>query len=192
MAIEIERKFLVRPGPWRDAPAVAIRQGYLCLHPERTVRVRTHDQSGYLTVKGLTRGATRLEFEYAIDKQDAERMLDELCEKPLIEKRRYRLKLGKHVWEVDEFFGDNAGLLLAEVELADPREPLELPPWVVREVTDDPRFYNANLVKAPFRDWEDARPIAEDSSAEDSSAENSSAGDVGGRAQDASEASEET
>jgi CYTH domain-containing protein len=154
MGKEIERKFLVEGDAWRSlGQATRYRQGYLSTVKERTVRVRTIARQGYLTVKGVSRGIARAEFEYEIPFEDAETMLDTLCERPLIEKDRHRIPYGGHIWEVDEFFGENAGLIMAEVELEDEEEPLERPPWIGREVSDDPRYFNANLIANPYRDW---------------------------------------
>mgnify|MGYP000013519901 FL=1 len=154
MAIEIERKFLVDPdGAWRTAPCTRYRQGYLSTDKERTVRVRTIGEQGYLTIKGVTRGASRLEYEYPIPGDDAEQLLSGLCHKPLIEKDRYRLEHQGLEWEVDEFFGDNQGLILAEVELQSEDQALMLPEWVRAEVTDDARYYNANLIEHPYSAW---------------------------------------
>jgi len=154
MGIEIERKFLVNEGAWREATGVRYRQGYLSTVKERTVRVRTVGDNGYLTVKGISVGTARLEFEYEIPLADADQLLDELCEKPLIEKNRYKLEHAGFTWEVDEFFGENQGLIVAEVELASEDEAFELPPWVTEEVTEDPRYYNANLIAHPYSYWE--------------------------------------
>ncbi|MDF1551521.1 MAG: CYTH domain-containing protein [Deferrisomatales bacterium] len=154
MGTEIERKFLVHGDAWRpDVRGVAYRQGYLTTDPERTVRVRIAGRQAFLTVKGKTRGATRAEFEYPIPVEDAARLLDELCQRPLVEKTRYTLRHGAHEWVLDEFHGDNAGLLLAEVELSSEGEGFSLPPWAGREVTEDPRYYNANLIAHPYRQW---------------------------------------
>ena len=155
MGTEIERKFLVRGDAWRTAEGVLYRQGYLSTVKERTVRVRTAGERGSLTVKGLTMGATRLEFEYPIPAADANQMLDALCEQPLIEKVRYKLTHGGLTWEVDEFLGVNAGLILAEVELTQETQAFEKPAWVGAEVTDDPHYFNANLVDNPYTQWED-------------------------------------
>jgi CYTH domain-containing protein len=115
--------------------------------------VRIAGDQGFLTVKGKSRGLSRAEFEYAIPVEDAAAMLDGLCEKPLIEKTRYRVPFGAHTWEVDEFHGANAGLVVAEVELASADDEPALPPWVGQEVSLDPRYFNANLVKRPFTTW---------------------------------------
>ena len=153
MGTEIERKFLVLGDSWREgAVGVAYRQGYLTTDPERTVRVRIAGARAFLTIKGKTRGATRAEFEYAIPGEDAARLL-ELCPPPLVEKTRYTLNYGDREWVLDEFHGDNSGLLMAEVELDREDEDVELPPWAGTEVTDDPRYYNANLIATPYRTW---------------------------------------
>lgn len=154
MPTEIERKFLVRGEQWRrGATAVRYRQGYLCAEKERAVRVRTAGDKGYLTIKGLSRGAARAEYEYEIPLGEANEMLDSLCHRPLIEKKRYRIPAGDLVWEVDEFEGENAGLIVAEVELKSADQPVDLPPWAGQEVTDDPRYYNASLVRNPYGRW---------------------------------------
>ena len=154
MGLEIERKFLVTGTAWKTlAGGVFTRQGFLSTVAERTVRVRIAGDEGFLTVKGRSRGISRAEFEYAIPVEDAAAMLDGLCEKPLIEKTRYRVPFGAHTWEVDEFHGANAGLVVAEVELGSADEELALPPWVGREVSGEARYYNANLVKKPFTSW---------------------------------------
>ena len=154
MAREVERKFLVTGAHWKPgAPGVEMRQGYLSTVKERTVRVRTEGARAVLTIKGLTVGVSRLEFEYEIPLADANRMLDELCERPLVEKTRYRVAAGRHTWEIDEFHGENAGLVVAEIELASSDEPFERPAWVGKEVSDDPRYFNANLIARPYRTW---------------------------------------
>ena len=154
MAKEIERKFLVKGVDWKAmAKGTRYRQGYLNSVKERTVRVRTIDDKGFLTVKGITTGATRSEFEYEIPAADADAMLTDLCEKPLIEKNRYKIQAGRHVWEIDEFFGENQGLIVAELELTTENETFEKPGWVGEEVTGDPRYFNSNLIKHPFTKW---------------------------------------
>ncbi len=155
MAKEVERKFLVKGLEWkRLAEGVAYRQGYLSTVKERTVRVRTVGNKGYLTIKGLTVGITRSEFEYEIPVADANALLDELCERPLIEKNRYKVMHAGLTWEIDEFFGENNGLVLAEVELQDAQQKIELPDWVGEEVSGDPRYFNANLIKHPYTKWQ--------------------------------------
>lgn len=154
MPHEIERKFLVASDAWRLlAEPVHYRQGYLSDDPERTVRVRVAGDRAWLTVKGLTIGATRPEFEYEIPRAHAFEMLDRLCLRPLLEKRRSRITHAGLVWEVDEFLGDNAGLIVAEVELTSPDQPVTLPDWIADEVTGDVRYYNANLLKNPYSRW---------------------------------------
>ena len=154
MPREIERKYRVKGNGWRDPGAgVPYRQGYLSTVAERTVRVRLIQDKGYLTIKGITVGATRAEYEYEIPARDTSEMLDNLCERPLIEKMRYRIEHQGLTWEVDEFDGDNAGLIIAEVELDAEDQAIVLPDWVGEEVTDDPRYYNANLIANPFTRW---------------------------------------
>lgn len=156
MGTEIERKFLVRdPSIVEGARGTRIAQGYLAHAPEATVRVRIRDDEAFLTVKGLTRGVRRSEFEYAVPEDDAREML-ELCPAGRIEKTRYEIPVGDHVWEVDVFHGDNDGLVLAEVELADENEAPEMPSWLGREVSGDPRYFNSNLSLTPWSpEWED-------------------------------------
>ena len=154
MGEEIERKFLVSGEAWREtAEGTRYRQGFLSTEPERTVRVRVAGPRGSITVKGKNLGARRAEFEYEIPVADAERMLDTLCKRPLIEKVRYVLAVGVHTWEIDVFEGDNAGLVVAEIELRREDEAFERPEWVGDEVTDDPRYFNSNLVANPYRAW---------------------------------------
>jgi CYTH domain-containing protein len=154
MATEIERKFLVNGTSWKKGVAGALyRQGYLLTGKERTVRVRVADEEGFLTIKGAARGISRLEYEYRIPVLDATEMHDTLCLKPLIEKYRYRIEYAGLIWEVDEFLGENQGLLLAEVELAEADQPICLPDWAGAEVSHDPRYFNANLVSNPFSKW---------------------------------------
>jgi adenylate cyclase len=153
MGVEIERKFLVRSDAWRNsASGTRYRQGYLCSRPGCSVRVRLGGDAAWLTVKGETTGMTRPEFEYPVPLSDADGLLA-LCLQPLIEKVRYRLDFAGLVWEIDEFAGANAGLVVAEVELQHADQAVELPPWAGREVTGDPRYYNANLQTHPFRQW---------------------------------------
>ena len=152
MAREIERKFMVKKGVWRDQKATKYCQGYLNTEKARTVRVRTIEDRGYLTIKGISIGASRLEFEYEIPRQDADALLD-ICEKPLIEKNRYKVEHGAFVWEVDEFFGENRGLVVAEVELENEDQYFPKPDWIGEEVTGDPRYFNSNLVKNPYTKW---------------------------------------
>jgi CYTH domain-containing protein len=154
MGTEIERKFLVTENSWRSlAAGVKYRQGYLNSAKERTVRVRTIDDKGFLTIKGITTGASRAEYEYEIPVGDADALLDDLCEKPLIEKNRYKIDFEGFVWEVDEFFGENKGLIVAEVELESEDQAFEKPGWIGEEVTGDPKYFNSNLINNPYLKW---------------------------------------
>jgi len=154
MAKEIERKFLVNGDAWRAlAEGTTYRQGYLNSAKERTVRIRTADGRAFLTIKGITVGATRSEYEYEIPFDDGKAMLDTLVEKPLIEKKRYKIPVGNVTWEIDEFLGENVGLIVAEVELKGADQTFDKPVWLGDEVTSDPRYFNANLIKNPFTCW---------------------------------------
>ena len=154
MAKEIERKFLVNGDAWRAlAEGTSYRQGYLNSAKERTVRIRTADGRAFLTIKGITVGATRSEYEYEIPFDDGKAMLDTLVEKPLIEKKRYKIPAGNVTWEIDEFLGENVGLIVAEVELKGADQTFDKPAWLGDEVTSDPRYFNANLIKNPFTCW---------------------------------------
>lgn len=154
MGIEIERKFLVLGEEWKTlAQPVLMRQAYLSSTPERVVRVRIENDSAYLTIKGRSAGISRSEWEYAIPLHEAQELIDQLCEQPVIEKQRYRIPFGEHIWEVDEFFGENVGLCVAEVELRCEQEPFLRPTWVGEEVSDDHRYANAQLFKHPYSRW---------------------------------------
>ena len=154
MGVEIERKFLVQGDAWKAlGEPVFFRQGYLSSQKERTVRVRIEGDRAVITIKGRSVGATRGEWEYPIPVQDAAELLDGLCEQPLIEKYRRKITNGAHVWEVDEFLGANAGLVVAEIELRAEDEAFDKPEWVADEVTDDARYYNSNLIRHPFSNW---------------------------------------
>jgi adenylate cyclase len=154
MAREIERKFLVKGDSWRNAAeGSAYRQGYIATQKGATVRIRVVGDRGYITIKGPAVNYSRAEFEYSIPLEDAEEMLDTLCQRPLIEKIRYKVEWGGLIWEIDEFEGVNKGLILAEVELNDERQQIELPAWVGEEVSTNPRYFNSNLVKNPFSQW---------------------------------------
>jgi adenylate cyclase len=154
MTTEIERKFLVRHGAWtpRDA-GTHFKQGYLSSHKERIVRVRIEGDSAKLTIKGQTTGVSRSEFEYPLPLADARLLLDQLCERPLIDKHRYLEHHGRHTWEIDVFHGENEGLIVAEVELDAEDDALQLPCWAGDEVSADPKYFNSNLLKHPFKDW---------------------------------------
>ena len=156
MPVEIERKYLVTGDAWRDqATGRYFRQGYLSIDPERSVRIRLAGDEGWLTIKGKGEGAARAEYEYPIPAEHARELLDRLCLRPLIEKTRYRLEHAGLWWEIDEFEGDNAGLLIAEVELESAAQVPELPDWVGQDVTGDPRYYNASLIAHPYSQWSD-------------------------------------
>jgi adenylate cyclase len=155
MAFEIERKFLVKTGAWTPrGPGVPLLQGYLSSAKGRIVRVRLAGHAGFLTIKGVVRGVERLEFEYPIPEADAAVMLDRLCQRPLIEKTRYKETVDAHVWEIDIFHGDNDGLVLAEIELARAEEPFTRPSWAGVEVSADARYFNSNLAANPFKNWQ--------------------------------------
>ena len=155
MGKEIERKFLLRSEGWRGlAPGSAYVQGYLAGGEACAVRVRIAENTATLSIKSATIGASRSEFEYTIPLEDAKEMLAALAKKPLIEKTRYALKYKDFYWEIDEFHGENQGLVLAEIELEHEDQAFEKPAWVGEEVTDDPRYYNANLVSAPYSEWQ--------------------------------------
>lgn len=156
MGKEIERKFLLKNDGWRGlAPGTPYRQGYLNVEKGCTVRVRTMGNKGVITIKGPAVNGVRPEYEYGIPESDANEMLDMLCRKPLIEKLRYKIPFAGFIWEVDEFHGPNLGLVMAEIELASVDQQFEIPDWIGVEVTDEARYYNANLVHNPYRDWPD-------------------------------------
>ncbi|MFD2551409.1 CYTH domain-containing protein [Bizionia sediminis] len=154
--IEIERKFLVHSQQFKtDATSkTRIKQGFLNTDKARTVRIRLQDTNGFITVKGASsdNGLSRFEWEKEISKSDAEALLA-LCEVGVIDKIRHRVAVGNHVFEVDEFFGENAGLIVAEVELSHPNETFEKPKWLGKEVTGDVRYYNSQLSKQPYTTW---------------------------------------
>ena len=151
---EIERKFLVRSDGWKNlAQGTRLRQGYLASSQNATVRVRSAGNVGFLTVKGTRTGITRREYEYEIPAAEADAMLDALCGYRIVEKTRYRIEHAGLVWEVDEFHGANAGLVVAEVELEREDQPFTKPDWAGREVSMDWRYANSSLAERPFRDW---------------------------------------
>ena len=154
--VEIERKFLVASEAYKEAARHKERivQGFLNTHKERTVRVRIKGEKGFITVKGLsnTEGTTRFEWEKEIPVSEAEALLD-ICEDGIIDKLRYEISDGKHLFEVDEFFGKNAGLVIAEIELSSENETFTKPEWLGEEVTGDIRYYNSLLSKNPFSTW---------------------------------------
>lgn len=154
MGREIERKFLVQNKSYKLlSKGILYKQGYLCSEPVHVVRVRTIDDKGFITVKGKTVGATRMEYEYEIPFDDAAEMLKNLCEEPLIEKIRYKYEFMGFTWEIDEFLGENEGLVVAEVELQNEGAKFLKPGWIGEEVTFDPRYYNSNLIKKPYMKW---------------------------------------
>jgi CYTH domain-containing protein len=154
MGMEIERKFLVCGDDWRQGSvALFCRQGYLLSKIECTIRVRVSGDQGFLTVKGQSVGLARPEYEYAIPLSDAQAMLDGMCARPLVEKVRHTLTFAGTTWEIDEFLNENQGLIVAEVELVSPEQAIELPPWIDREVSNDPRYLNVNLATHPFSRW---------------------------------------
>ena len=153
MHLEIERKFLVVSDEWRDAAEPTYYcQGYLNSDKNRTVRIRIAGSTAQITIKGISTGATRAEFEYSIPMEDAKQLL-QLCERPLIQKHRRKIPLNNLIWEVDEFAGENEGLVIAEVELASEDQDVKLPSWIGREVTHDAKYFNSSLVKNPYRSW---------------------------------------
>jgi len=155
MPVEIERKFLVQDDTWRDLvdSQVHIMQGYLAHSPGLTLRVRVKGDKAYLTIKGATTGLSRNEYEYLIPLADAAEMLNHLAVLPPIDKVRHHVVVAGHVWEVDVFAGENAGLVMAEVELGAEDEAFVVPAWVGAEVSDDPRYLNVNLAQYPYRRW---------------------------------------
>ncbi|MDX1805273.1 MAG: CYTH domain-containing protein [Alcanivorax sp.] len=154
MALEIERKFLLRePGIVDGLDGERLTQGYLSHDRNATVRVRIAGANAWLTIKGKTVGHTRSEFEYAIPADDARQMLEKLCPAGVIDKTRYRLPQGPLCWEIDVFHGDNQGLVLAEIELPNADTDFQRPAWLGEEVSDDPRYFNSALSQHPFRDW---------------------------------------
>ncbi len=157
MAQEIEKKFLVKGDFKAEAfKDTSIPQGYLSSVPERTVRVRVKGDKGFITIKGIgnASGAARFEWEKEIPVEEVQQLL-EICEPGVIDKTRYLVKNtdGKHTWEVDEFYGDNDGLIVAEVELTDENEPFDKPAWLGEEVTGDPKYFNSMLMKNPYKNW---------------------------------------
>ncbi|NOZ38181.1 MAG: CYTH domain-containing protein [Gammaproteobacteria bacterium] len=155
MGVEIEKKFLLANDAWRQHAnaGTAFKQGYLLGSEKSSVRVRIEGDKANLNIKSATLGISRQEFEYPIPLEDAQILLETLCQKPLIEKIRYHVPYAGHVWEIDVFEGDNAGLVVAEIELAKEDEAFDRPDWLGEEVSDDPRYYNVSLVKHPFCDW---------------------------------------
>ena len=155
MAIEIERKFLVNKDKWNEqskGKGVFYRQGYILIDPAKTIRVRVGADKGFITIKGASVGASRPEYDYEIPAQDAMEMLDNFCASD-VSKTSYKLTYGGKLWEVDEFTGKNEGLIIAEIELRDEQEAIDLPDWIEQEVTDQEKYYNSNLSVKPYNSW---------------------------------------
>jgi len=157
MGIEIEKKFLVNKEKWSQVTKEKrslYRQGYIVSDPEKTIRVRVTDTAAFLTIKGLTVGASRAEFEYSIPVDEAQQLLDGFCDS-IVSKIRYFITYDNKLWEVDEFLDDNEGLMVAEIELGSEDEVFSLPEWVGKEVTSEKKYSNSNLAKRPYRSWEE-------------------------------------
>ncbi|MCL4124559.1 UNVERIFIED_CONTAM: hypothetical protein GTU68_051001 [Idotea baltica] len=154
--LEIERKFLVKSSDFKNEASTQekISQGFLNTHPERTVRVRIKGDNGYLTIKGISNemGTSRYEWEKKIRVLEAQELM-QLCEKGILEKTRYNVTVGNHIFEVDEFYGENEGLVVAEIELKDENEPFEKPDWLGAEVTGNIKYYNSQLSRNPYKKW---------------------------------------
>ena len=156
MGVEIERKFLLASDAWRgQGSPTRMRQGYLVADAVRTVRVRIEGGRAVITIKGKSTGASRGEWEYEIPVADATELLDGLCEQPQVEMIRHRIEHAGHTWEVDEFLGLNAGLVVAEIELAAEDEAFAKPDWIGAEVTGEKRYYTSSLIRMPYSQWQD-------------------------------------
>ncbi|MEG1574410.1 MAG: CYTH domain-containing protein [Bacteroidales bacterium] len=157
MPKEIERKFLVTGTGYRDQNKSKLyKQGYISIDKERTVRARVAGEKGYITIKGINHGTVRSEYEYEIPADETAKIIEELCLRPIIEKRRYKYTAQDgHIWEIDEFTGENSGLIVAEIELTKESEQFKKPEWIGEEVTDDAKYYNSNLVNNPYIKWHD-------------------------------------
>ena len=155
MALEIERKFLICSDEWRTQVThrELLRQGYLSSGSQCSIRARVAGEQAWLNLKARRSGMTRLEFEYPIPVADANEILDELAQGPILEKYRHLIPAGEYVWEVDEFLGANAGLIVAEIELPSENAQFERPSWLGKEVTEDERYYNFNLAQKPYGEW---------------------------------------
>lgn len=159
MGKEIERKYLVNHEKWKRVSkpyGQHYKQGYILLNPEKTIRIRISDIHGFITIKGKAIGLSRPEYEYEIPLDDAKELLDNFCVGSLT-KTRYKIKYKNKLWEVDEFAGDNAGLLIAEIELKSENELFDVPEWVEKEATGETKYYNANLIMNPYKNWETAK-----------------------------------
>jgi len=155
MATEIERKFLVTSNTWKDSVKrqEEFRQGYLANNESCSVRIRISGDEARLNIKSSTLGLSRSEYDYLIPTVEGDELLQQLCGKPLIEKTRHYVPNDQHIWEVDVFKGDNAGLVVAEIELDAKNEKFEIPAWAGQEVTDDARYYTVSLQQKPFNSW---------------------------------------
>ena len=154
MAIEIERKFLVNQSPFHLAKKSRhIKQGYIVHDQKQVIRVRKKDRDYFLTIKGSNNGISRLEFEFPIPKNDAEELFLHFCQTAIIDKTRHYIDYKGHTWEVDEFHGDNHGLVIAEIELQSVNEKFNLPEWIGDDVSAENKYYNMNLAKHPFKEW---------------------------------------
>ena len=159
MATEIERKFLLASDDWRNNIQYSKHyiQGYFSTNDACSIRIRVCDEQASLNIKSATLGIRRSEYDYPIPIDDAMEMLQNLCKKPLLEKTRYFINHDNHTWEIDEFSGDNEGLVVAEIELDATDEELTLPDWAGKEVSDDPRYYNTCLATNPYKNWKDKK-----------------------------------
>lgn len=156
LGIEIERKYLVKSNEWKSLGIRKLyQQGYLLIDIKRTIRVRSIEEKAFITIKGASTGIRRNEFEYEIPIEDARLILETLCEKPFIEKYRTKVELLDLIWEVDEFIGENEGLVIAEVELKNENQKIILPGWIGEEVSGNPRYNNSYLVKHPYKTWKE-------------------------------------
>lgn len=154
MAKEIERKFLIDINKLPKLEnGISIKQGYIKTQDKTVVRTRIKNDKAFLTIKSKNKGMIRSEYEYEIPLNDANEMLNNLYSKPIIDKIRYEIKYKNHLWEIDVFHGENDGLIVAEVELENEDENVELPNWIVKEVTNNPKYYNSNLLDNPFSNW---------------------------------------
>ena len=156
MGIEIERKFLVKKEKWNQLEKPRgenFRQGYLLTDPKKTIRVRQTSDKGFLTIKGISVGATRAEYEYEIPFEEAQELLDQFAVSEL-SKIRYKISVDHHIWEVDVFLGENEGLIVAEIELKTEDESFKIPDWIAQEVTAEEKYFNSNLTLNPYKNWE--------------------------------------
>ncbi len=155
MALEIEHKFLIKNNNWQKSvsKSTEYKQGYLTSDKNRSIRIRTSDNTAWLNIKSATIGTHRQEYEYEIPLNEGIEILNNLCEKPLIEKTRHLVHYKQHTWEIDVFSGDNNGLIVAEIELSKIGEYFEKPEWLAEEVTEDLRYYNNSLCKNPYKNW---------------------------------------